>query len=119
MLVFGPLSSAFDLATFAVLLLLLKASPEQFRTGWLLESVISACLIVLVVRSRLPLPASRPSAPLLGATLAVIAAVLALPFTPLAAAFGFAALPWPFFPVLIGILAAYMMSAELLKKRLR
>ena len=33
---------------------------EQFRTGWFLESVISASLIVLVIRSRRPFFKSRP-----------------------------------------------------------
>ena len=117
MLVFGSLSSLFDLATFALLLWVLQASPAQFRTGWFLESVVSACLIVLVVRSRKPLAASRPSAALLGATLAVVAAVAALPFTPLGGLFGFEPLPWLFFPLLMGVVAAYIMAAELLKRR--
>lgn len=117
MLIFGSLSSLFDLATFALLLWALKASPAQFRTGWFLESVVSACLIVLVVRSRKPLAASRPSPALLGATLAVVAAVAALPFTPLGGLFGFVPLPWLFFPVLLGVVAIYIMAAELLKRR--
>jgi len=117
MLVFGSVSSLFDLATFALLLWALKASPAQFRTGWFLESVVSACLIVLVVRSRKPLAASRPSPALLGATLAVVAAVAALPFTPLGGLFGFEPLPWLFFPLLMGVVAAYIMAAELLKRR--
>ena len=52
MLVFGTLSSVFDYLTFGALLLVLRADKEAFRTGWFLESVISASLIVLVVRSR-------------------------------------------------------------------
>ncbi len=117
MLIFGSLSSLFDLATFALLLWLLKSSPAQFRTGWFLESVVSACLIVLVVRSRKPLTASRPAPALLGATLAVVAAVTALPFTPLGGLFGFEPLPLLFFPVLMGVVAVYIMAAELLKRR--
>ena len=42
MLTFGLLSSVFDYLTFGVLLLVLKASEAQFRTGWFVESVISA-----------------------------------------------------------------------------
>jgi Mg2+-importing ATPase len=118
MLAFGPLSSVFDLATFAVLLLVLHASPQQFRTGWFLESVISACLIVLVLRSRRSFFASRPGKWLVAATLAIIAVTLALPFTPLAALFDFGPLPLLFYPVLIGIVTMYMLSAELAKRRL-
>jgi Mg2+-importing ATPase len=118
MLAFGPLSSVFDLATFAVLLLVLHASPQQFRTGWFLESVISACLIVLVLRSRRSFFASRPGKWLVAATLTVIAVTLILPFTPMAALFGFRPLPLLFFPVLIGIVTIYMLCAELAKRRL-
>ncbi len=117
MMAFGPLSSLFDLATFAVLMFLLKASPAQFRTGWFLESVISACLIVLVVRTRRPFLTSRPGRSLVVATLAVIAATVALPFTPLGALFGFGPLPPLFFAVLLGIVGAYMISAEALKRQ--
>ncbi len=118
MLAFGPLSSLFDLATFAVLQLVLHSSPQQFRTGWFLESVVSACLIVLVLRSRRSFFASRPGKWLVAATLTVIAVTLTLPFTPLGALFDFSPLPLLFFPVLIGIVTVYMLCAELAKKRL-
>jgi Mg2+-importing ATPase len=54
MLTFGPVSSLFDYLTFGVLLFLLHADTDQFRTGWFAESVISASLIVLVIRTRQP-----------------------------------------------------------------
>src|SRR5512144_1266055 len=47
MITFGLVSSVFDYLTFGVLLLILQATRDQFRTGWFLESVISASLIVL------------------------------------------------------------------------
>jgi len=34
MLVFGPLSSVFDFATFGVMLWVFHSGPDQFRTGW-------------------------------------------------------------------------------------
>ena len=54
MITFGLVSSVFDYLTFGVLLLILQATRDQFRTGWFLESVISASLIVLVIRTRKP-----------------------------------------------------------------
>src|SRR5512146_967169 len=54
MLTFGILSSVFDYLTFGLLVFVLHATPELFRTGWFVESVISASLIVLVIRSRTP-----------------------------------------------------------------
>ena len=61
MITFGLVSSVFDYLTFGVLLLILQATQDQFRTGWFLESVISASLIVLVIRSRNPFFKSRPA----------------------------------------------------------
>ena len=52
MLTFGFVSSLFDYLTFAVLLLVLHSTTGQFRTGWFVESVLSASLIVLVIRTR-------------------------------------------------------------------
>src|SRR5207244_11625357 len=48
MITFGLVSSVFDYLTFGALLLIFHATQDQFRTGWFLESVISASLIVLV-----------------------------------------------------------------------
>src|SRR5450830_166980 len=89
MLVFGPLSSLFDYATFGVLLLVLRAGPMEFRTGWFMESVLSASMIVLVIRTRRPFWRSRPGRALQIATAAVAAATLVLPFTPLGTLFHF------------------------------
>ena len=48
MITFGIVSSLFDYLTFGALLFLLHANVAHFRTGWFMESVISASLIVLV-----------------------------------------------------------------------
>jgi Mg2+-importing ATPase len=117
MLTFGTLSSVFDYATFALLLLVLKAPMAEFRTAWFLESVASAALIVLAVRTRRPLVASKPSVQLLAATLAAAAAAVALPFTPAAQLFGFVPLSWEYLPVIGGIVLLYLAAAELVKRR--
>ncbi len=114
MLVFGLLSSVFDFATFGVLIWL-KTTPEVFRTAWFTESVISASLIVLVFRSRRWLWQSRPSNPLIVTTLATCIAVLALPLTPIARLIGFRQLPITLLCGLLGIVATYLISAELAK----
>jgi Mg2+-importing ATPase len=115
MMTFGLVSSVFDYLTFGALLFILHATPDQFRTGWFLESVVSASLIVLVIRSRKPFFKSRPSPYLLTATLLVMVVTLMLPFTPLGGMFGFRQLPMAF-PLLIGIIVmVYMMTAEVAK----
>ena len=115
MLAFGLVSSVFDYLTFAVLLWLLRCDAAHFRTGWFVESVLSAAMVVLVVRTRRPLLASRPSPSLTAATLVVLGATLLLPYTPLGRLFGFLPLPLPFLGLLALILLAYVISAEAVK----
>ena len=116
MLTFGLVSSVFDYLTFGVLLLVLHATPDQFRTGWFLESVVSASLIVIVIRTRRPFFKSRPGRQLLMATLAIVTATLVLPYTPLRGILGFTPMSWSFLGVLAAILALYIVTAELAKK---
>ncbi len=115
MLVFGPLSSLFDLCTFGVLLSLVGASSEQFRAGWFVESIVSAALVVLVIRTRKPFWKSPPSAALLLATLGVIAIALVIPVSPLASALSFAPLSATIYLYLAIIIATYIMLAEVTK----
>jgi len=116
MLVFGPVSSVFDYITFAVLLFLLHATRAQFRTGWFMESVISAATIVLVVRSRKPFYKSRPGKYLLLTTLVIIAATFVIPYTPLGGVFGFEPLPVWFMFIIVGIVLLYIAGAEIAKR---
>ena len=115
MIVFGLANSACDYLTFGVLLLLMHASTPQFRTGWFVENVVTASLIVLVIRTRKRFYQSRPSTPLLLATLAIVVFTLLLPYTPLALLFGFVPLPLVFLPVLAGIMIFYVIVAETAK----
>ncbi len=116
MFVFGLVSSIFDYVTFGVLLWFLQATEEQFRTGWFVESVISASLIVLVIRTRRPFFQSRPGKQLLIATLAIVIVTLLLPVSPLAGLLEFTVLPVVFLPVLVGIVALYVATAEVAKR---
>ena len=115
MVVFGLANSACDYLTFGVLLWLMHATHVQFRTGWFVENVVTASLIVLVIRTRKRCYQSRPSTPLLLATLAVVTLALLLPYTPVAALFGFAPLPPTFLLVLGIIMVFYVAVAETAK----
>jgi P-type Mg2+ transporter len=98
------------------LLLLLHANPGQFRTGWFMESVISASTIVLVIRTRQSMFYSKPGKYLLMATLSIVVVTLLLPYTPLAALLGFQPLPIEFILVLAGIVGFYIFCAENVKR---
>lgn len=115
MWIFGLVSSLFDYATFAVLLFILKASTDQFRTAWFVESVISATVIVLIIRTFKPFYKSIPSFYLLGMVLAVITAVVILPFTTLASYLSFTPLGYKFYIFIALIVALYILATELAK----
>jgi Mg2+-importing ATPase len=118
MLSFGALSSIFDFFTFAILLLALDATVQQFRTGWFVESVISACIIVLVIRTERPIFTSPPSKPMLIATGLVIMTTLAMSYLPFTSILEFTALP-PIFMAAIGVIVSlYVLVAELIKKKI-
>ena len=116
MMTFGPVSSIFDFLTFGVLLFVLHAQPNSFRTGWFLESVISASVIVLVIRTRRPFYQSRPGKYLLTATLLIAGVTLIFPFSPLGFLLKFRPLPAPFFIALGAIVVLYIAAAEMAKR---
>jgi P-type Mg2+ transporter len=116
MITFGLLSSIFDYLTFGALLLVMRATRDQFRTGWFLESVVSAALIVLVVRTRRPFFRSAPGRHLAAATFLIVALTLVLPFTPFGRIFGFVPLPISFILLMGMIVVLYIIGAETTKK---
>ena len=116
MVVFGLLSSIFDYLTFGALLFLLHAQPQQFRTGWFLESVISASMVVLVIRTRKSIFSSKPGKYLLMATLATVGVTIVIPWTPLGRLLGFQPLPLGFLLVLGAIVLFYVTIAENVKR---
>lgn len=115
MLIFGLISSIFDYATFGVLLLL-NASVEEFRTGWFIESVLSATLIVLVIRTFRPFFTSWPSKYLLTMVALVVAFTALLPLMPFAHYLGFVMLPSKLYLYIAIIVVLYVATVELAKK---
>ncbi|MEO3934460.1 magnesium-translocating P-type ATPase [Micrococcaceae bacterium Sec7.4] len=116
MFLFGPISSLFDFATFALMLFAFDAVPGEFRAGWFIESIVTQTLIIFVIRTRrVPFFRSRPSLGLVGASLGVVALGVYLPLSPLAGVLGFDPLPVPFFLALLGMGAVYLVLVELAK----
>ena len=113
MLVFGPLSSLFDFATFWVMLHVFHAGPELFRSGWFVESLATQTLIIVSIRTRrVPFFRSRASVPLVAAVLGAVVVGALLPGSPLGPALGFRALPVGFFLTLVAMVGAYLGLVE-------
>ena len=116
MIRFGPISSVFDFATFAVMLWVFDANAPLFRSGWFVESLATQALIVFVIRTRrVPFFRSRPSRPLLASVVAVVSIGALIPQSPLNDTLGFAPLPAAFFAMLVAFVVAYLASVEVAK----
>jgi Mg2+-importing ATPase len=117
MIVFGLLSSAFDLVTFAALLRLFHAGEATFQTTWFVVSLLTELGVVLVLRTRGPAWCSRPSALLLWTTVAATAFALATPFFGrLSRLFGFVPLSTVGMGTVVGIVIAYLAATEVAKR---
>jgi len=117
MLVFGLVSSVFDLVTFYVLYKGFGLTQGAFQTGWFIESIATQVLVVYVIRTRtLPFLGSRPSGMLVATTSFIVAAALLIPYLPFATDAGFVPLPLGILAALAGITLAYLVVAELAKR---
>jgi Mg2+-importing ATPase len=118
MLFFGPISSLFDFATFAIMLGVFHAGPALFRSGWFVESLATQTLVVFVIRTRrVPFWRSRPSLPMLVAVITVVLVAAYLPYSPVSHDLGFKALPATFFLALAVMVVAYLTFVEFGKRR--
>jgi P-type Mg2+ transporter len=119
MIIIGPVSSLFDFTTFFVMLFLFNAwnNAALFQTAWFIESLCSQTLVVLIIRTRrVPFYKSKPSKYLAIMLLSVISFAIIVPYTPVGAFFGFVPPPLTFYLALAGILGAYAVLAETVKR---
>jgi Mg2+-importing ATPase len=116
MIVFGLISSAFDLLTFAVLLLVFRAGEATFQTSWFMISLLTELAVVLVLRTHKPAYRSSPSRVLLWSTIAVVIMTFAIPFLGgLSAVFGFVPISAPLMGAVVAIVIGYIVATEVAK----
>ncbi|MFK3791962.1 magnesium-translocating P-type ATPase [Pseudomonas piscis] len=120
MVFFGPISSIFDITTFALMWHVFGAStPEQqtlFQSGWFVVGLLTQTLIVHMIRTpKIPFLQSRAAMPLMVTTGIIMAVGIFLPMGPLAHYFKLQALPPLYFLYLPLILVAYMALTQAVK----
>jgi Mg2+-importing ATPase len=116
MIIFGLVSSAFDIMTFLILRVGFAAGADLFRTGWFIESTATELAVMLVLRTSRPCWRTRPGRALLATSGAVAAVTLALPYSPLAATLGLVGLPASLLVTLAGLTAVYVAANEVAKR---
>jgi Mg2+-importing ATPase len=121
MILIGPISSVFDLTTFALMFFLFGANnPDAqglFQSGWFVEGLLSQTLIIHMIRTaKVPFFQSTAAPPLLVLTLCIMAVGVAIPFTELGSAVGLLPLPAAYFPWLAGTLLAYCLLTQVVKR---
>ncbi|MGD9804317.1 MAG: magnesium-translocating P-type ATPase [Hyphomicrobiaceae bacterium] len=115
-LIMGPLSSVFDIATFALLHAGFGADVAVFRTAWFIESIVTQILVIFIIRSAKPLWMSRPHPTLVASSLGALAVALLLALTPIGRVFDFVPLP-PLLLIAIAVIGVvYLAMAEGLKR---
>lgn len=117
MIVFGITSSLFDYLTFFVLIYFFKSKESFFQTGWMLESVISAMVVMLIVRTARPILKSKPSKKLILAILCVGLILIGIIYSPLNSYLGLVSLPIDALIAMLSISLVYALVAEVLKKK--
>ncbi|SDT30790.1 Mg2+-importing ATPase [Pseudomonas sp. Z003-0.4C(8344-21)] len=120
MLFFGPISSIFDITTFALMWYVFDANtPDHqtlFQSGWFVVGLLTQTLIVHMIRTpKIPFLQSRAAMPLLVMTGIIMAVGIFLPMGPLAHYFKLQALPSLYFVFLPVILLAYMGLTQAVK----
>src|SRR5471030_498240 len=120
MLFFGPISSIFDITTFALMWYVFDANtPDHqtlFQSGWFVVGLLTQTLIVHMIRTpKIPFLQSRAATPLMVMTGIIMAVGIFLPMGPLAHYFKLQALPSLYFVFLPVILLAYMGLTQAVK----
>jgi Mg2+-importing ATPase len=116
MLIFGLISTAFDAVTFFALTSVFRASPQEFRTAWFAESLLTELFVLLVLRTGRRFWKSRPHAALLWSTLAIAVLTFAIPLSPLRGALGFVQLQAVIWASVLAIATTYVLAVEAVKR---
>lgn len=117
MLVFGAISSVFDLATFALLRWEFDAAAPEFRSAWFLGSILTEVAVLFALRTRGPFYRSKPSRWLVLSSLFVLAIAIGLPFTPVADSLELVKIPLELFVLIAALTVGYVATTEIVKHR--
>lgn len=115
MVIFGIHSSIFDVITFLTLLYILKVKESAFQTGWFIESILTELFILFIIRTHKNFFKSKPGKYLFILSIMGLVITLGLPYLTFANDIGLTPLPLVNLGAMLIIVAAYILTADLLK----
>ncbi|MDQ1560811.1 MAG: P-type Mg2+ transporter, partial [Actinomycetota bacterium] len=116
MIVFGALSSIFDLTTFAVLEWGFHAGESEFQSAWFLGSILTEVSVLFILRTRRPFFRSRPSKWIVLTSILVAVLALAILYTPLSKPLDLEPVSLPLLGIVVLITLVYLTANELTKR---
>ena len=121
MLFIGPISSIFDISTFALMWFVFHANAPEvqnlFHSGWFVEGLLSQTLVVHMLRTRrIPFVQSTAALPVLLMTGLIMAIGIYIPFSPISSWIGLVPLPCQYFPWLVLTLGCYCVVTQIVKR---
>jgi P-type Mg2+ transporter len=117
MIVFGLVSTVFDLLTFCLLIWVFDAGESVFQSTWFVISLLTELAVVLVLRTRRASWKSRPGRLLVVATVAVGVLAVVLPWLgPLSRSVGLVPLSLPLLVGGLAIVLLYVIATEVAKR---
>jgi len=109
---FGVISSFADYVTFALLLFVVHANVDLFRSAWFIESVMTEIIVIFLLRSRKLRLSNPPSIPLLASSIFIIVIAYAIVQSTIGMHFDLVPLPMWLNWSLLGIVAGYALLTQ-------
>jgi Mg2+-importing ATPase len=119
MVIFGALSSAFDVATFLALRAGFGAGAALFRSAWFVESTATELVVMLVLRSNRAFWRTRPGRGLLWSTIGIAAITVLIPYSSIAGPLGLVGIPAAILAFLVALTVTYALANDVVKRRTR
>jgi len=116
MLIFGLISSFFDLATFWILINIFHADEVLFRSAWFIESTLTELIVMIVLRTQRPFWKSRPGKGLAVSSALLALIVVALPYLWIGPKLQIDGVPATLLLTFAGLIALYAAINEVVKR---
>jgi Mg2+-importing ATPase len=116
MVIFGLVSTAFDLILFITALSILNGEENQIRSAWFATSLLTEIIAILVLRTKKAPWLSLPGKLLLWFCIGTVIVAWAVPVFGVVEFLGLPRVPWEFLVLIAGVSISYAIALEISKR---